>query len=128
MLLRGRGVGHTIPERCDQRQRRMERPGRQPSFDATTYARRNMAERCLNRLKQSPCPSHHFTAVTVSVGTAVHGERNCVACWALWRVLQAARPASLAPSSRACSFMLPKATGTPARCPRRTEPSRRGEK
>jgi transposase len=30
----------------------MERPGRQPSFDATTYARRNVAERCVNRLKQ----------------------------------------------------------------------------
>jgi transposase len=51
-LLWGRGVGQTIPERCDQRQRRMERPGRQPSFDATTYARRNVVERCVNRLKQ----------------------------------------------------------------------------
>ncbi len=51
-LLRGRGGGHTIPERCDQRQRRIKRPGRQPSFDATTYARRNVVERCVNWLKQ----------------------------------------------------------------------------
>ena len=48
----GRGFGQTNSEWCDQRQRRMERPGRQPSFDATTYARRNVAERCVNRLKQ----------------------------------------------------------------------------
>jgi transposase len=51
-LLRGRGIRHTIPERRDQRERRMRHPGRPPSFDATTYARRNVVERCVNRLKQ----------------------------------------------------------------------------
>ena len=51
-LLRGRGIRHTIPERRDQRERRMRRPGRPPSFDITTYARRNVVERCVNRLKQ----------------------------------------------------------------------------
>jgi transposase len=51
-LLRGRGIKHTIPERRDQRERRMRRPGRPLSFDATTYARRNVVERCVNRLKQ----------------------------------------------------------------------------
>jgi transposase len=51
-LLRGRGVRHTIPERRDQRRRRMRRSGRPLSFDATTYARRNVVERCVNRLKQ----------------------------------------------------------------------------
>lgn len=51
-LLRGRGIRHTIPERRDQRERRMRRPGRPLSFDATTYARRNVVERCVNRLKQ----------------------------------------------------------------------------
>jgi transposase len=51
-LLRGRRIRHTIPERRDQRQRRKGRPGRQPSFDATTYARRNVVERCVNGLKQ----------------------------------------------------------------------------
>jgi hypothetical protein len=65
------------------------------------------------------CPDHHRRGAACE---------HSIACWALWRVLQAARPASLAPSSRACSFMLPKATGPPAQCPRRTEPSRRGEK
>jgi transposase len=30
----------------------MRRPGRPPSFDITTYARRNVVERCVNRLKQ----------------------------------------------------------------------------
>ena len=50
-LLRGRGIRHTIPERCDQRERPMRRPGRPPSFDITT-AGRNVVERCVNRLKQ----------------------------------------------------------------------------
>jgi transposase len=51
-LLRGRGIRHTIPERRDQQVRRMRRPGRPPSFDITTYARRNVVERCENKLKQ----------------------------------------------------------------------------
>jgi len=51
-LLRERGIGHTIPERRDQRERRMRRPGRPLSFDGTTYARRDVVERCVNRLKQ----------------------------------------------------------------------------
>jgi len=52
LLLRRRGIPHTIPERRDQKERRAGRPGRPPSFDAETYARRNVAERCVNRLKQ----------------------------------------------------------------------------
>jgi len=51
-LLRRRGIQHTIPERRDQRERRAQRPGRPPSFDAAVYARRNVVERCVNRLKQ----------------------------------------------------------------------------
>ena len=51
-MLRRRGNPHTIPERRDQKERRAGRPGRPPSFDAETYARRNVAERCVNRLKQ----------------------------------------------------------------------------
>ncbi len=51
-LLKDRGIPHTIPERRDQRERRVKRPGRPPSFDAETYARRNVVERCVNRLKQ----------------------------------------------------------------------------
>jgi transposase len=51
-LLRRRGIAHTIPERRDHRERRATRPGRPPSFDASVYAKRNVVERCVNRLKQ----------------------------------------------------------------------------
>jgi transposase len=51
-VLRQRGIPHTIPERRDQRELRWKRPGRPPGFDADLYARRNMVERCVNRLKQ----------------------------------------------------------------------------
>ncbi len=51
-LLRRRGIAHTIPERRDQRARRAARPGRPLAFDKATYARRNVVERCINRLKQ----------------------------------------------------------------------------
>ena len=51
-MLRRRGVPHVIPERRDQRERRGKRPGRKPSFNKATYARRNVAERCVNMLKQ----------------------------------------------------------------------------
>lgn len=51
-LLRRRGIRHTIPERRDQRKRRARGPGRPPGFDTATYARRNVVERCMNRLKQ----------------------------------------------------------------------------
>jgi transposase len=51
-LLKERSIPHTIPERRDQRERRAKRPGRPPSFDAEIYARRNVVERCVNRLKQ----------------------------------------------------------------------------
>ena len=49
-LLRRRGVPHVIPERKDQRERR--RRGRPPEFDREAYRRRNVVERCVNRLKQ----------------------------------------------------------------------------
>lgn len=51
-LLRRRGVPHTIPERRDQRERRAKQPGRPLGFDRATYRRRNVVERCVNRLKQ----------------------------------------------------------------------------
>lgn len=52
--LRRRGIGHTIPERADQqanRRRRGSRGGRPPAFDKQLYKRRNVVERCFNRLK-----------------------------------------------------------------------------
>lgn len=51
-LLRQRGIPHTIPERSDQRARRAKRPGRPLAFDPAAYKRRNVVERCNNRLKQ----------------------------------------------------------------------------
>ncbi|MFF3404149.1 IS5 family transposase [Streptomyces sp. NPDC002659] len=53
--LRRRGIAHTIPERADQirnRARRGSRGGRPPAFDRNVYRRRNVVERCFNRLKQ----------------------------------------------------------------------------
>jgi transposase len=53
--LRRRGIAHTIPERADQvrnRLRRGSRGGRPSAFDQQLYKRRNVVERCFNRLKQ----------------------------------------------------------------------------
>jgi transposase len=50
--LRRRKLAHLIPERADHRRRRAHRAGRPPAFDAETYTRRNVVERCFNRLKQ----------------------------------------------------------------------------
>jgi transposase len=47
-LLRRRGIAQTIPTRVDQR----GRPGRPAAFDPVRYGRRNLVERCVNRLKQ----------------------------------------------------------------------------
>lgn len=51
-LLRGRGIPHTIPECRGQKERRAGRPGRRPGFDREAYRRRNVVERCVNKLKQ----------------------------------------------------------------------------
>jgi transposase len=51
-LLRQRGIPHTIPERVDQQERRVGRPGRKPAIDRERYAHRNVVERCFGRLKQ----------------------------------------------------------------------------
>lgn len=52
--LRARHIPTTIPERRDQqagRQRRGRAGGRPPGFDPAAYRRRNVVERCFNRLK-----------------------------------------------------------------------------
>ena len=51
-LLRARGIPHVIPEKRDQKQRRESRPGRKPNFDREAYRRRNLVERCVNKLKE----------------------------------------------------------------------------
>ena len=53
--LRRRRIRTTIPERRDQRDGRASRGragGRPPAFDPVIYKRRNVVERCFNRLKQ----------------------------------------------------------------------------
>jgi transposase len=50
-LMRKRAIARTIPERRDRRERRAKHPGRPPNFDASVYGRRNVVERCVNRLK-----------------------------------------------------------------------------
>ena len=53
--LQRRGIPTTIPERDDQsanRAARGTRGGRPYAFDAEIYKRRNVVERCFNRLKQ----------------------------------------------------------------------------
>jgi transposase len=51
-LLRQRGIKQTIPKRRDHRDRRRTKPGHPLAFDADAYRRRNVVERCINRLKQ----------------------------------------------------------------------------
>ena len=53
--LRHRGIRHVIPERCDQVARLAAKGsagGRTPVFDKVIDHRRNVVERCFNRLKQ----------------------------------------------------------------------------
>lgn len=49
-----RGIARTIPDKTDQRRHRHNRGhrcGRPPGFDPEIYRRRNVIERCFNRLK-----------------------------------------------------------------------------
>lgn len=53
--LRRRGIAFTSPEKRDHAANRLRRGsagGRPPAFDPETYKRRNVVERCFNRLKQ----------------------------------------------------------------------------
>ena len=53
--LRARGIKHLIPERRDQREQRKKKGragGRPVVFVAAEYAKRNVVERCILRLKQ----------------------------------------------------------------------------
>jgi transposase len=54
-MLTHRGIAVTIPERADQlahRRRRGRHGGRPHAFNPAIYKRRNVVERCFNRLKQ----------------------------------------------------------------------------
>lgn len=51
-ILRRRGIVAVIAERRDQRERRGRKAGRPLAFDRDAYRRRNVVERCMDRLKQ----------------------------------------------------------------------------
>jgi len=59
-LLRKRGIPHTIPKRRHRRERRAQRPGRPPSFDAATYARRNERGRAVCQPAQAMAGDRHL--------------------------------------------------------------------
>ena len=67
--LRRRGIAATIPERSDQqanRRRRGRCGGRPPAFDPIAYRRRNVVERCFNRLKQYRAIATRYDKTAVS--------------------------------------------------------------
>jgi transposase len=70
-VLRKRGIAHTIPERRDQRQRRAKHPGGKPGFEKATYRRRNVVERCVNRLKQWRAIATRYNKRAVNYQAAV---------------------------------------------------------
>jgi transposase len=51
-LLRRHGIAHVIPRRREREEHHAGRVGRRTTFDRETYARRNVVERCVNRLKK----------------------------------------------------------------------------
>ncbi len=51
--LRNRGIGCVIPERTDQISGRRQRGETLCRLDRTAYRRRNVVERCFNKLKQN---------------------------------------------------------------------------
>ncbi len=67
--LRRRRIPATIPERRDQRANRLRRGragGRPPAFDRVAYRRRNIVERCFNRLKQFRAIATRFDKTATS--------------------------------------------------------------
>ncbi|GAA1294491.1 hypothetical protein GCM10009634_48640 [Saccharothrix xinjiangensis] len=67
--LRKRGIPATVPERRDQRANRLRRGragGRPPAFDRSVYRRRNVVERCFNRLKQFRAIATRFDKTATS--------------------------------------------------------------
>jgi transposase len=73
--LRRRRIAVTIPERADQqanRQRRGSHGGRPPAFDPDIYRRRNVVERCFNRLKQYRAIATRYDKTALSYLGMIH--------------------------------------------------------
>ncbi|MFF4690224.1 IS5 family transposase [Streptomyces sp. NPDC001307] len=72
--LRRRGISRTIPERADQVRNRLNRGsrgGRPPAFDRDAYKRRDVVERCSNKLKQWRGIATRYDKTTESYQAAV---------------------------------------------------------
>jgi transposase len=70
-LLKERGIPHTIPEKKDQSERRSKKPGRPLFFNKEQYARPNVIERCINRLKQWRGIATHYEKRAVYFHAAI---------------------------------------------------------
>ncbi|WP_376770459.1 IS5 family transposase [Streptosporangium sandarakinum] len=77
--LRRRKIGATIPERADQLAGRARRGHRRHAFDPIRYKRRNVVERCFNRLK-------HFKGIATRYDKLATHYRSAVTivCLLLW--------------------------------------------
>ncbi|MFD9653452.1 transposase [Streptomyces mirabilis] len=72
--LRERGIAHTMPLRADQIRNRLRRGrhgGRPLGFNETVYRRRNVVERCFNRLKQWRGITTRYDKTTQSFEAAI---------------------------------------------------------
>ncbi|MFI6787936.1 transposase, partial [Nonomuraea sp. NPDC050383] len=77
--LRRRGIGATIPERADQLAGRAHRGHRRCEFDPARYKRRNVVERCFNRLKQFRGIATRYDKLAVHYQASV-----TIVCLLLW--------------------------------------------
>ncbi|WP_425580144.1 transposase [Streptomyces polychromogenes] len=78
--LRKRGIGHTIPEKSDQkkhRRNRGRRGGRPTGFNSETYRRRNTVERCFNQLKASVASPPHTRRPPPPTKRRPHSHQSC---------------------------------------------------
>lgn len=77
--LRRRGIKAAIPERIDQINGRIRRGERRSHLDRAAYRRRNVVERCFNKLK------HHKALATRYDKRARHYQAMVtLACLQLW--------------------------------------------
>lgn len=77
--LRSRGIACTIPERADQIAGRRRRNEKLCTFNPHLYRRRNVVERCFNRLKQNKALATRYDKLARHYQAIV-----TIACLRLW--------------------------------------------